>query len=35
MQIKLMPHSEENLTEFTSDYKILDNKDGKICTTYP
>lgn len=35
MKISLMPHSEELLDEFTSDFKILDNSNGKICATYP
>lgn len=30
-----MPHTEDPVNEFTSDFKILDNKDGRICTTYP
>lgn len=30
-----MPHTENPVTDFWSDFKILDNKDGKICPTYP
>jgi hypothetical protein len=30
-----MSHTENPTTEFWSDFKILDNKDGKICPTYP
>lgn len=33
--IELMPHTETNVTDFWSDFKILDNKDGKICPSYP
>ena len=35
MGIVPMPHTEDPVEEFTSDFKILDNKDGKICSTYP
>lgn len=30
-----MPHTENPVSDFWSDFKILDNKDGKICPTYP
>lgn len=30
-----MEHFEENVDHFTSDFKILDNTGGKICSTYP
>lgn len=30
-----MPHTEEPIINFTSDFKILDNRDGKVCSTYP
>jgi myotubularin-related protein 1/2 len=29
-----MPHSEDPILEYTSDYKFLDNRDGKVCSTY-
>jgi myotubularin-related protein 1/2 len=35
MGINPMEHTEEAVTEYKSDFKIIDNKDGKICTTYP
>lgn len=35
MGVALMPHTEDPVNEFWSDYKILDNRDGKICPTYP
>ena len=35
MGITLMEHTEDPIVNYTSDFKILDNKDGKICTTYP
>lgn len=35
MGILPMQHTEDNITEYTSDFKILDNKEGKVCTTYP
>lgn len=35
MGIELMPHSEEQIGNITSDFKILDNRDGRICETYP
>lgn len=33
--IELMPHTENVVTEFWSDFKVLDNKDGKVCPSYP
>jgi hypothetical protein len=30
-----MSHTEMPIDNFTSDFKILDNKSGKICSTYP
>lgn len=30
-----MAHSEENNINHTLDFKILDNKGGKVCETYP
>lgn len=35
MGLQLMPHSEKLVGDITSDYKFLDNRDGKICSTYP
>jgi myotubularin-related protein 1/2 len=35
MGIKLMSHTESPTTTYTSDFKVLDNKNGKICSTYP
>lgn len=35
MGITLMDHTEEPITDYKSDFKILDNKDGRICSTYP
>ena len=35
MGITMMAHTEETIKQFTSDFKILDNTDGKICATYP
>jgi hypothetical protein len=35
MGVELMPHTEDPVTEYYSNYKILDNRDGKICPTYP
>jgi hypothetical protein len=35
MGINLMEHTEEEVTSYISDFKILDNKNGKICATYP
>lgn len=32
--IELMPHTESVVTDYWSDFKVLDNKDGKICSTY-
>ena len=32
--VELMPHSDNNINHYSSDYKILDNKDGKVCSTY-
>ena len=35
MGINPMSHSEDVIKEYTSDFKILDNSEGKICSTYP
>lgn len=35
MGIKLMEHTEEAITDYKSDFKIIDNKNGKVCSTYP
>jgi myotubularin-related protein 1/2 len=35
MEVELMPHTENPVTDYWSDFKILDNRDGKICSTYP
>ena len=35
MGLKPLDHTEEAITDYKSDWKILDNKDGKVCSTYP
>lgn len=35
MGVEVMPHTEDPITEYWSNFKILDNRDGKICPTYP
>lgn len=35
MGLQLMPHTETLVNDITKDYKILDNRDWKICSTYP
>lgn len=35
MGLRPIQPTDEVITDFKSDYKILDNKDGKICSTYP
>jgi hypothetical protein len=34
MGITMMNHTEDKINEFTSEYKLVDNKEGKICSTY-
>lgn len=33
--MQLMPHTETLVNDITRDYKILDNRDWKISSTYP
>jgi uncharacterized protein Veg len=35
MGLKPMEHTEDLISQFHSDFKILDNREGKICSTYP
>lgn len=35
MGVELMPHTEDPVGDYWSNYKVLNNRDGKICPTYP
>jgi hypothetical protein len=35
MGVELMPHSEDPVADYWSDFKVLDNRDGRVCPTYP